>query len=238
VLAQQGNLRDAQTRLEEIVTVSRGTNNRNQLAGALQILGLVLAEQGDLAGARKRLEESQATSNALNQDTADAGVALADLSIEEGRPADAERQSSQIASEQRFRANREREAAAQLALGRALLEQAKLDGARDALARAASLSEKGQDASLRVLIAVESARLRAAKGAASEALKTLRDTLPRATKLGEPGLLFEIRLAIGEIEMRSGHAADGKAHLRELEKEAADKGFQLVARKAARRAAL
>ncbi len=40
------------------------------------------------------------------------------------------------------------------------------------------------------------------------------------------------RLALGEREMKSGNAAEGKARLTALQKDAKAKGFNLVARKA------
>jgi hypothetical protein len=43
---------------------------------------------------------------------------------------------------------------------------------------------------------------------------------------------FEIRLALGEIEMKSGQTASGAAHLKSLEKDATAKGFLLISRKA------
>lgn len=42
-----------------------------------------------------------------------------------------------------------------------------------------------------------------------------------------------MQLALGEIEMKSGKAAAGRARLEALEKDATAKGFLLIARKAA-----
>jgi hypothetical protein len=50
------------------------------------------------------------------------------------------------------------------------------------------------------------------------------------------GLAFEARLSLAEMQMRSGQGATGRAQLSGLEKEARQKGFGLIARKA--RAAL
>jgi len=47
---------------------------------------------------------------------------------------------------------------------------------------------------------------------------------------------FESRLALGEIEMKSGQIAAGRTRLAALEKEASEKGFILIARKAQRNA--
>ena len=43
---------------------------------------------------------------------------------------------------------------------------------------------------------------------------------------------FEIRFALGEVEMKSGKTSSGVAHLRSLEIDATAKGFLLIAHKA------
>jgi hypothetical protein len=46
------------------------------------------------------------------------------------------------------------------------------------------------------------------------------------------GDALEARLALGEIEMKNGNAAEGRERLEELEKEAKGKGFGRIAREA------
>lgn len=72
----------------------------------------------------------------------------------------------------------------------------------------------------------------AALGRAAEARKSLANVLAEAMKHGFVGLQFEARLALGEIEMKSGETVAGRAHLKQLQKEATAKGFTLIARKA------
>jgi hypothetical protein len=64
-------------------------------------------------------------------------------------------------------------------------------------------------------------------------MKKLISVLAEATKTGFVGDQLEVRLALGEIEMKSGKTNAGRARLAALEKEAAKKDFLLVARKAA-----
>jgi hypothetical protein len=54
-----------------------------------------------------------------------------------------------------------------------------------------------------------------------------------ATKHGFVPEQLEARLALGEIEMKSGASDAGRARLAALEKDAQAKGFLLIARKAA-----
>ncbi len=51
-------------------------------------------------------------------------------------------------------------------------------------------------------------------------------------KVGSYGRQLEARLALGEIEMKSGKTAAGRARLEALEAEARTKGYKLIARKA------
>lgn len=64
----------------------------------------------------------------------------------------------------------------------------------------------------------------------------MQSTLAEASKRGYLGLAFEARLSLAEMQTRSGQVAIGRAQLARLEKEAAERGFRLIARKA--RAAL
>jgi hypothetical protein len=55
----------------------------------------------------------------------------------------------------------------------------------------------------------------------------------RATKSGYVGYQLESRLALEEIELESGKSAASRARLQQLQKDAKEKGFDLIARKAA-----
>jgi hypothetical protein len=64
------------------------------------------------------------------------------------------------------------------------------------------------------------------------ALTILEAMLQQATTHGYASYAFEARLALGEIEMKSGHTAAGRARLVALERDARRKGFLLIAGKA------
>ena len=67
----------------------------------------------------------------------------------------------------------------------------------------------------------------------SEARKSLEAVIAETTRRGFVVYEFEARLALGEIEMKSGQATSGRARLAALEKQAAAMGFGLATRKAA-----
>jgi hypothetical protein len=70
----------------------------------------------------------------------------------------------------------------------------------------------------------------------TDAIRRLRSLVEEATARGNLFLAFEARLPLAEIEIRAGQREIGRSHLASLEKDAAARGFGLIARKA--RAAL
>jgi hypothetical protein len=65
------------------------------------------------------------------------------------------------------------------------------------------------------------------------AKRNLEAVLAKAARHGYLGYEFQSRLALGEIEMKSGKTTAGRARLQTLERDAKARGFLLVARKAA-----
>jgi hypothetical protein len=79
---------------------------------------------------------------------------------------------------------------------------------------------------------ITSARIKATTGSPEEAARSLEASLAEAINHGYVGLQYEARLAIAEIEMKSGNLTAGRARLEVLEKDAHASGFLLIARKA------
>jgi hypothetical protein len=71
--------------------------------------------------------------------------------------------------------------------------------------------------------------LHAANGKGVEASKGLASVLAKATRLGCGRCRFEARLALAEVEMRQGKRLAARERFAALEKDAASKGFLLVA---------
>ena len=81
---------------------------------------------------------------------------------------------------------------------------------------------------------LKKSRVKAALGKNAPAATELESVFAGASKHKYLGYQLEARLALGEIETESGKIAAGHAHLTALQKDAAAKGFLLIARKAAR----
>ena len=82
-------------------------------------------------------------------------------------------------------------------------------------------------------VVIASARIATASGDLATARKLLDEALSEATKANLLFFPYDARLALGELEIESGKVAAGRTRLRTLEKDAEDKGFLLIARKAA-----
>jgi DNA-binding winged helix-turn-helix (wHTH) protein/tetratricopeptide (TPR) repeat protein len=239
VLYLQGDLAGARNLLEPAELVLGQTGDKKDDAYALWVWGRVLSAQGDLAGARKKYQEALhiRTEAGEKEEVAQSQVALADLTIEEGHPTDAETPCRSAIEEFRAEKARDVEILAHAVLVRALLEMGTspdlLKKAQKEVDAARPLAAKSQNVGIRLEMMIVAARVRAARGYSSEAEKSLRAALAESTKYGFVPYEFESRLALGQAETRSGKTAAGRARLASLGKDATAKGFALIARKAA-----
>ena len=119
-------------------------------------------------------------------------------------------------------------------LARTALEQGRPAEA-EALARAAATELIGQSENRRdsLYVSIVAARVLAASGKPADAERSLQAAIAEAQKMHLLDRELESRLALSEIELASGKASAGRMGLAALKKRAAEKGFSLIARKAA-----
>jgi hypothetical protein len=94
------------------------------------------------------------------------------------------------------------------------------------------LAGKLKGPALDLEVDIVSARVRAAMGNFAEAKKSLRASIVGAKRYGILRRQLEARLALGEIDMKSGHSVAGRAQLQATERDATAHGFALIARNA------
>jgi tetratricopeptide (TPR) repeat protein/TolB-like protein len=232
---EQGELAAARPTYQELLIVRREMGDKNGLAFDLNNLGNLLREQGDLIGARKNAEEALAIRKQLGEkgNIAQTEMLLASLAIEEGRPSEAELLAQKAVEEYQTEHAADAEAEARAIQARAFLAQHEPGKAQDAIGRALDLVRKSQDRTTRVWVDIVSAMVRASVGKPADARASLKATLAETQKYGFVRPQLEARLALGEIEMKSGHAVAGRLRLEALEKDATARGFGLIASKAA-----
>jgi len=188
----------------------------------LSQLALIALAEDDLDGAKAFQTESLALREGIGS-----------RNLEQGQPDLAEPLALQAAATFREQKSDHLETVADsvVALSQAMLK--KFPEARRAHQRASTLAPTVEFKQLRLTTAIMLARANALLGRTAEAIQSLQTPLAEAVQLGLVTHQFEIRLALGEMEMQSGNAAKGRTRLSELRNDAAAKGYKLIARKAA-----
>jgi tetratricopeptide (TPR) repeat protein len=121
--------------------------------------------------------------------------------------------------------------AAQALLTLITLKQGRLVDAQKAAEQAIALSRQSGNRLARFDAELANGRVLAASDKSAEALPQLEALLTEAKKYGYLGYEYRARLALGEVEMKSGKATARRARLAALDKEATSTGFLLIARK-------
>jgi tetratricopeptide (TPR) repeat protein/TolB-like protein len=228
----EGDLMAAEAHYREALAALRERGIRDSVAEALFQIGEILEAKDDLRGARKHYEEALGMRTALQAGftIAESQVALARLSVEEGRAGAAEpllRSALPMFAEQKAA---DAESLAYAVLAQSLLALRRTDEALRAIESAVALVGRSQSPQLRIVVAATAARVHSAHGRA-DALSALKAALAEATRLRLVGLQLEIRLA--QAELAPPTKADGEGRdLAVLAGQARAKGFGLVARKA------
>jgi DNA-binding winged helix-turn-helix (wHTH) protein/tetratricopeptide (TPR) repeat protein len=236
----EGKPKEAHDHAKQAVDSLRPDENPD--TNAMITLGDVLMAQGDLAGARHSYEQALQIRKKMGQQglVAETEASLADLSIEEGHPEQAE----PLLREATAEFEKENATPAQVSvyteLSKALRKQGKLDEAAKSVAHAAKLGHGNPDPSLDLPLATEQALVSIAKapsGVAGRSERTavrrqLESVISTARKLGFYSLECEARLALVELDRKDGTpSADHLAAA--LEDQTQKNGLLLLSRKAA-----
>jgi len=230
-----GDLARARQLNDEALAIYEGVGDKSHIATASGKIAQILRAQGDLDGARRRQEQALAIQEQTGEKTAAAvsRMGLARIALEQRRGADAEALVRTVVEDFRTRKLAEDEAWAQGLLAEAFVSQRKLDEARSAIRRATELIETTKSRRTRLDVNLATARVLAATGSLADAERRLQAAIVEARQIHFVDREFESRLTLGQVELVSGKEAAGRARLAALRKDAAAKGFGLVARKAA-----
>jgi DNA-binding winged helix-turn-helix (wHTH) protein/tetratricopeptide (TPR) repeat protein len=232
---QNGKLDVAETNYRHASAFAEEIENKSAVAYTLNGLGDVFTDRGDLLQARKAYEGSLALRKQLGekQTVGEAQVALARLSIEDGRPADGETNLRQWKDQFHLEQQSDDELEASIVLTEALLAQGKQTDAEKEIEASRGLAAKNQNVLDRLEYELAAARVLLASSHPETSKAHLEKVLREARAHGFVGLELEAMLAAANLENRAGHTALAQAQFVSLERTARDQGFGLVARKAA-----
>ena len=225
VLQLNGDLASAGKLHAEALELARKSGNQSDQAYALFGLGEVLAAQGEVAAARQKYQQALQIRNDLQEaDSIQHSIlALAALSLAEGHAADAEDAARKAVEEFRKLKLPDNEVEAEIVLARALLAQGKASDAAQVSAQAQAIAAHSQNRITRLNLAIASAQSAAASGQKSAVEAATANLLRIATEAASNhyrATQFEAELALGEIELQSGRASDGRARLQRLRQQA------------------
>jgi eukaryotic-like serine/threonine-protein kinase len=230
----QGDLPEAKKMFEQALEIKRNLHNRHSEAYTLSALGDLLLYEGDIPAARKAHEDALAIRTQLGEKgtAAQDSLALARLKLEEGHPDAALDDARKAVADFHTQNQADYEAAARTLTARCLLQSDKLAEAKAEIQQAQKMV-KTDDHVAHLPVAIASARIASASGDLATARTILEEALSEAMKANLLFFQYDTRLALGELEIKSGKVAAGRTRLTKLEKDAEGKGFLLIARKAA-----
>jgi eukaryotic-like serine/threonine-protein kinase len=231
LLLEMGDLAEARRYYEQALALHREINYRRGEPYPITGLGDTFFAQGDLVGARKQYEQALALCKEINNEdlTAQLEVSLALIALAEKRYSDGEALARQAAAAYEKSNSPGNAAWAQAVLARNLLGAGNLIEAQSAAGRAITLSQQTLTPHYEAVLA--DARVKARLGKWAEARRELESALTSTRRFGYRLYEYQVRLALGEIELWSGSASSG-ARLTALESDAKSHGYLLIANQA------
>jgi eukaryotic-like serine/threonine-protein kinase len=222
---------------EEAVDICTRLGDRSKVAIALLNLGRGLRLQGKTSEARAAGTHAVHVFEEIGdkQSAARARLMMAELLLDEGNLEQAQFDSSSAANEF-VRQKAARDAALAYAiLSQVFLRNGNLVDARKAIERADEYLTKCSDREAELVVSISAARVQAVSGGPlrEDATKALQEVATKADRLGFVPYELEPRLALAEIEVNLGDRATARNHLEAVRKDASDRGFGLIAIKAA-----
>jgi tetratricopeptide (TPR) repeat protein len=224
---ETGDLAASKTLLEEGLRISREVDDKHEAAFALTLLGGIALAEDRIADAKKSFEEARKIRAAIGEASAaeQSRIDLARAALAERDFAQVEALAGGAAAELEKQKIPDDQAAALALLARGLTAAGRTADAEKAMAKARPLAAKSQNDGVRREVLLASARLRAARGDAAGAAKSLAEAAARAKEKGLTAFVLEAHLMEAEIRKAA-------ARLAEVEKDAAAKGFRRIAREA------
>ncbi len=227
----QGDLQEAKQNLETAISSARGLQLKSRLATALGAMGDVLLIQDDIRGAQQLYQQSLAMRSESGEKggIANSQISLAIVALENGEPGQAQSLARDAAKEFASEKNADQGAAAEDVLAQALIALEDYDHAANEIDIARKLGPR--DLPTTLSLSITRARLLAKTNKNVEAQRELQQSQKVAAEKGLSGIELQARLALAETQIFGGYVTSAKANLQSVKRQAALKGFRLLARK-------
>ena len=229
----QGDLRSAKEDLEKSISKARQLQLKSRLAMAVASMGDVLFAEDDLRAAEQSYQQSLTMRGELGEKggVANSHVSLAIVALENGQLAQAETLARDAAKEFETEKDADQRTAAEDVLAQSLIAQGNYDHAAKEIDLARKLGAR--DLPTTLSLTITRAKLLTKTGKSAEAERELQQVESHAGEKGLLGLEWQARLALADAQIASGNLASARANLQLVKRQAAARGFGLLARKAA-----
>jgi eukaryotic-like serine/threonine-protein kinase len=237
VLLALGDHQGAKRMSQESVEICQRIGDRSKAAIGLAGVGSALRMEGNLEESQKYENQAVSIFQQIGDSQSAARFQLiqARLLVDEGRPSEAVTIANRAVEEfEREKLPRD-DALANAVLCDAFLSQGDVSRAQTAFDKAVSLQTQYHDRIVGLLVELTGEHLRAASGHQEDrvqAERNLHKLVQEGTKRGFTNYVLEARLVLGELQMVS-NAANGRLQLETLQRDSSEKGFALIAQKAA-----
>jgi len=234
VQAEMGDLAAAKASFEQSIVLQQQIGHARGRAFPLSGLADLLREQDKIIEARKAAEDAFEIRKSMSDENnmAISQLQIAQIACETRSMAEAESLARQAVDSFQKIKSPQGIAQAQAVLALILLETGKPADATAAIQQTISLTKQATDRSLRLFTSIVEARARTANGEFSAAETALRSAVTEGHRYGYLAIEYEARLALGNLEAKSGKRAAARSSLQALQAEAQARGFARIARKA------
>jgi eukaryotic-like serine/threonine-protein kinase len=232
-LQHLGDLAGARKNYENALTLSRAAADKSMAAYALTGLGNLEVKGANFPEAHKDYDEALKLRQDLGEkdNAATTQVAMATLAIEEGHVDVAEQATREARAEFEKSDRKDDQIAATAGLATVLVADGKTAEAVREVEKVSATAAKSQNLSVQLAFALARAGA-VAKTQKATAETVLRQALRKATRSSYVGSQLECSLALEELEVKRGKSGAAGTRLQQLQAEAEEKGFNLIAKKA------
>jgi serine/threonine protein kinase/tetratricopeptide (TPR) repeat protein/TolB-like protein len=227
ILMWKGQLNDSRKYFQDALALSQSNGDKSTEAYALVGLGNLSLLSGDFKEADENLGRSLSIRKELGEQLTQTKFAQTESMIDQGNVGEAERLIREIKEDSKDKQNKSDELESALLLTRCLLAGNRTVEAKRELDSAEVLARNSQDYQLKLRTLHTRAAVQASLGQVGASQTSARTLLTESAKAGYPMYLLEARLLVEEFSKpRSA------ARIIALEKDASDKGYTVIARRA------